>query len=186
MRSTLQAPWLHLGPFTIFDIETTGLSPTQDRIVELAAIRVNKDGECLRFESLIDPERAIPPRATQVHGITDEMVRSAQNFHEIGIKFTDFARSTILVAHNARFDLSFLQESLARTGRQIWKGKVMNTIPLIKQAYPGLPSYSLQYLRKRFGLDEDKGPAHRAFADVEWTLEIFNLTMTALINNCQH
>jgi DNA polymerase III epsilon subunit family exonuclease len=124
----------------------------------------------------------IPFYARKVHGISDEDVADAPSFSEVGIQFLDFAAGSTLVAHNAKFDLSFLQESLARSGRRPWSGKTMDSIPIIKNAYPGLPSYSLQNLRATFNLgDETDGPAHRAFADVEWTLEIFEMAMQGLL-----
>lgn len=174
--------WHDLGPFTIFDLETTGMSPVRDRIVEIAAIRIDLDGAQTRYHSLVNPKVIMSQRIIQVHGISNEMVAEAPVFRVAGVEFMDFARGSTLVAHNARFDLGFLQESLFREGYEIWKGKTMDSIPVIKQAFSGLPSYSLQYLRRRFGLgDEFSGPAHRAFADVEWTLEIFQLALKALL-----
>lgn len=174
--------WFELGPFVIFDLETTGMSAVKDRIVEIAAVRVDIDGDRTRFHSLVNPRMKIPFYARKVHGISDEDVADAPTFSEVGIQFLDFAAGSTLVAHNARFDLSFLQESLARSGRSPWRGKTMDSIPIIKNAYPGLPSYSLQNLRTTFNLgDETDGPAHRAFADVEWTLEIFEMAMQGLL-----
>lgn len=172
--------WHKLGPFTVFDIETTGMSPTLDRIVEIAAIRVDIDGIESRFHSLIDPQCVISEQVIRVHGITNEMVRSCKSFRDVGIEFTTFASNSTLVAHNARFDLSFLQESLYRSGHQLWKGKTLDSIPIIKRSYPGLPSYSLGNLTSNFGL-EAIGKAHRAFVDVELTLEIFRMAMKRLL-----
>lgn len=173
--------WHDLGPFTIFDIETTGMSPVYDRIVEIAAIRVELDGTQEKFHTLINPECLIANRLTRIHGITNEMVADAPCFKNIGKNFIEFSKSSTLVAHNARFDLGFLQESLNREDIELWKGKTLDTIPLVKQAYPGLPSYSLSALRHIFGLSYNGGPAHRAFADVEWTFEIFSLSMKKLM-----
>jgi DNA polymerase III epsilon subunit family exonuclease len=173
--------WHDYGPFTIFDIETTGMSPVYDRIVEIAAIKVELDGTQKRFHSLVNPECFISKKLTRIHGITNEMVAGAPCFRNIGEDFLEFSEASTLVAHNARFDLGFLQESLNRDGIELWKGKTLDSIPLIKQAYPGLPSYSLSALRHIFGLNYNGGPAHRAFADVEWTLEIFSLAMKKLI-----
>ncbi len=173
--------WHDHGPFTVFDIETTGMSPVCDRIVEIAAIKVELDGTQKRFHTLINPECLISDRLTRIHGITNEMVANAPCFGKIGKDFVEFSESSTLVAHNARFDLGFLQESLNREGIELWKGKTLDSIPLIKQAYPGLASYSLSALRHVFGLSYDGGPAHRAFADVEWTLEVFSLAMKKLM-----
>ena len=180
-KSPIPDEWYRLGPFTVFDVETTGMSPVFNQIVEIAAIRIDLDGVQSRYQALVDPGCSIPSRLTAIHGITNDMVRSSDTFTQAGYNFMNFCKGSTLVAHNARFDLSFLQESLTRVGLRPWKEKTMDTIPLIKRAYPGLPSYSLQKLRFHFGLDQGIGPAHRAFADVEWTLEIFARTMKKLL-----
>jgi len=175
--------WHSLGPFTVFDLETTGCSQYRDRIVEIAAVRVDLDGACSRFSSLVHPGMPVPAQATKVHGITDEMLKDAPKFHDVAYQFLDFAKDSKLVAHNARFDLSFLQESLFRSGLPLWKGGAFDSIVLTRKAYPGLPSYSLQALRAHFALD-DEGQAHRAGADVEWTVQIFSMAMKRLFETC--
>ena len=179
--------WHELGPFTIFDLETTGMSAANDRIVEIAAIKVGKDGIQERFTTLVNPGVRIPPQVSRVHNITNDMVITAPFFTQAAWEFMQLAEDSTLVAHNARFDLSFLQESLSRGGMQLWRGKTMDSIPIIKRAYPGLKSYSLGYLRSYFGLgaENPSAQAHRAFADVEWTLEIFGMAMDALIKASQ-
>ena len=175
--------WHELGPFTIFDLETTGMSAVRDRIVEIAAIKVNQDGTQERFTSLVNPGIRIPWQVSKVHNITDDMVITAPFFSEAASTFMQISEGSTLVAHNARFDLSFLQESLNREGFPLWNGKTMDSIPIIKRAYPGLQSYSLGYLRNYFGLggENPSAQAHRAFADVEWTLEIFGMAMDSLV-----
>ena len=174
--------WYELGPFTVFDVETTGMSPAGDRIVELAALRVDCDGSEREFHTLINPGRSIPPDVIAVHHITDEMVQGAPHFAIVGREFLNFAEDSTLVAHNAHFDLSFLQESLARTGLPLWKNKTMDSLRLIRTTHPGLPSYSLQNLRARFRLDSDSSmQAHRAAADVEWTTQLLEIALTAAI-----
>jgi len=111
--------WHEFGPFTVFDVETTGMSPVHNRIVEIAAARIDQNGTITRFQSLVNPGCPIPPQVSCVHLITDEMVADAPKFHEVGYKFLDMARGSTLVAHNARFDLGFLQESLARCGLEL-------------------------------------------------------------------
>jgi DNA polymerase III subunit epsilon len=171
--------WHSLGPFTVFDLETTGCSPHRDRIVEIAAVRAELDGSLSRFSTLVDPGVSIPPQATRVHNITNEMVKGSPLFHDAAYQFLDFAKGSKLVAHNARFDLSFLQESLFRSGLPLWKGGSYDSIVLTRKAYPGLPSYSLQSLRVQFDLDAE-GEAHRAAADAEWTMQIFAMAMKRL------
>ncbi|MDD3118687.1 MAG: 3'-5' exonuclease [Victivallales bacterium] len=176
---TLQ--WHELGPFTIFDMETTGLSPSRDRIVELAAIRIDRDGVETRFQSLVNPGRRIPPAATRIHHITDDMVAVAPTFRTMIPEFMTLARDSTLVAHNARFDLGFLQEGLSRSGYELWKGNTMDTLKLTRTAFAGLPSYSLQSLRGSLQLPDIDGEAHRAGADVEWTLHLLRKTLSALL-----
>ena len=175
--------WYELGPFTVFDLETTGMSPTNDRIVEIAAMRVDLTGEYSEFHTLLHPGRTIPPGATRVHHITNEMVADAPRFQHIGHDFLEFARNSTLVAHNARFDLSFLQESLARCGLPLWQGKTMDSLLLVRKHYPGLPSYSLQNLRGVLKLDrtEDDLTAHRAGDDVVWTMRLLETLLSRLI-----
>jgi DNA polymerase III epsilon subunit family exonuclease len=175
--------WYEKGPFVVFDLETTGLSPSRDAVVEIAAVRVDTNGKEKRFSSLVNPERKIPARASQVHGIYYTDVINAPTFETAGRNFLDFAEGAILVAHNAKFDLAFLQESLNRYNLPLWEGNTLDSIAIIKAAYPGLPKYNLQSLRKYFDLGKHvKGPAHRAFADVEWTVEIFAMSMQSLID----
>jgi len=174
--------WFKLGPFTVYDTETTGMSPTGDRIVEIAAVRVGADGERTTFHSLVNPGRPIPSPLSAIHGITDEMVSVAPAFCEVAPLFLAFAADSTLVAHNARFDLSFLQESLFREGLETWSGKTLDTIRLMKMAYPGMESYSLGALRKAFALDDDAGPAHRAYADVQWTVDVLSFALRRLLN----
>ena len=176
------AGWHKLGPFTVFDLETTGMSPVRDRIVEIGAVRVETDGTLSRYETLVNPGMPIPWQVTKVHGIDDEMVADAPKFKDAAYPFLDFIRGSKLVAHNARFDFSFLQESLARTALPIWKYGIYDSIVLIRRAYPGLSSYSLQSLRQSLGLgqESDESRPHRAGYDAELTMEAFAMAMRRL------
>lgn len=176
--------WYEYGPFTVFDIETTGMRATCDRIVELAAVQVSTDGHYLRYQTLINPERVIPSELISIHHITNEMVASAPVFAEIAPEFMEFAAGSVLAAHNARFDLSFLQESLARCGMEQWHGRTLDTLKLVQKTYPGLPSYRLQYLRRIFQLDDlSEQAAHRAGADAEWTMQLLGITIDKLMGS---
>ncbi len=181
-ESTENKRWHELGPFTIFDLETTGLSPSRDRIVEIAAIRIELDGATTRFQSLVNPGCPIPAAATRVHNISNEMVSAAPTFRNVAPEFMTLARGSTLVAHNARFDLGFLQESLFRAGHELWKGQTMDTLKLTRQVFAGLPSYSLQNLRFSLDLPQVAGQAHRAGDDVEWTLHLLRKILTTLLH----
>lgn len=179
--------WYELGPFVVFDVETTGMSRTRDRIVQLAARRIDIDGRVSTFDSFVNPGRPIPIAAMRIHHITDAMVANAPKFSDVGMRFLDFSEGATLVAHNAMFDLGFLQESLNRCGLPLWRGRTMDSIPLTRRAFPGLPSYSLQELRTALDLDEPDGEiltAHRADSDVVWTVRLLRKVLETLIANC--
>ena len=171
--------WCELGPFTVFDFETTGMSPVYDRAVELAALRVETDGSTSEFQSLINPRRNIPSGVTAIHHITEAMVAGAPSFYAVAKEFLDFASGSVLVAHNARFDLAFLQEGLARCGLPLWRGRTLDSLRLAKRCYPGLPSYKLQQLRELLQLEDECGndQPHRAGADVYWTMQVLRLSL---------
>lgn len=173
--------WHELGPFTVFDVETTGMSPVYDRIVEIAALRIDVDGTESRYSTLVNPGRRIPYAVSRVHHITDDMVADAPCFETVGAAFLEFASGSTLVAHNARFDLSFLQESLARCGMMPWEGKTMDTLRLVRNTHPGLNSYKLQDLRITLDLECGNGTAHRAGSDVEWTAVLLRKSLSVLI-----
>ena len=176
--------WYDLGPFTVFDVETTGLSPRNDRLVELAALRIDRDGVETTFHALIHPGRPIPACASRVHHITDEMVADAPHFPQIGHEFLKFISGSTLVAHNARFDLGFLQESLNRGGLPLWKGNTMDTLLLSRRVYPDLASRKLQDLRVLLNLPDPcggTGQAHRAGADVAWTKELLKHLLECIL-----
>lgn len=172
--------WQELGPFTIFDLETTGLIPIRDRIVEIGAVRIEQDGTWSKFTTLVNPGIAIPVRAQSVHGISDEMVAGAPSFKDAAYQFLSFIEGSKLVTHNARFDLGFMQENLARTGLPLIKTGAYDSIQLIRKAFPRLPSYSLQSLRVTLHLPEVEGDPHRAMFDAELTAHAFSLAMKQL------
>ena len=179
--------WYELGPFVVFDVDTTGMNRTMDRIVQLAAQRIDTDGSISTFDSFVNPGRPIPLAAMRVHHITDAMVANAPKFSDVGMRFLDFSSGATLVAHNAIFDLGFLQESLNRCGLPLWRGKTMDSIPLTRRAFPGLPSYRLQELRVALNLDEPEEEtltAHRADSDVVWTVRLLRKVLEALIAGC--
>ena len=171
--------WYELGPFTVFDFETTGMSPVRDRVVELAALRIDADGSESAFHSLVNPGCRIPPGVTAVHHITDDMVAEAPRFADVARDFLEFAEESTLVAHNAMFDLGFLQEGLARCGLPLWRGKTLDSLKLARRCFPDLASYRLQQLRRELQLDDDpdNAQAHRAGADVYWTMQLLRRSL---------
>jgi DNA polymerase-3 subunit alpha (Gram-positive type) len=158
--------------YVVFDVETTGLSPTEgDRVIEFAALKVRGGKITDRLVSLVDPCRALA--AQEVHGITEEMLHGAPKSHEVMPKIIEFLGSATLVAHNASFDVKFLANELALAGRKLHEDTpVIDTIKMAKCFLPHLTSYRLEYVARSLGLTI--GTTHRAQADAELTVQLFD------------
>jgi DNA polymerase III subunit epsilon len=153
--------------FIAFDLETTGLSAAMDRIVEIAAVRFLETGEEIaRFQTLVNPERPVPPGAFAVHGLPDHLLAQAPTAREVLPAFLAFlgdASGTALLAHNAAFDAGFLGTELSRAGLPIPECAIFDTLALARRRLPMLPSHRLQAVVAHLGLDS-RG-THRAMAD---------------------
>ena len=159
--------------FVVFDLETTSMKPENGYIVDIAALRV-RGGEVVdRFESLVNPGRAIIGH--QIHGISDEDVASAPTAAEILPRFAEWVGDVPVVAHNVGFDLPFVLRHMPN--EVSWQPKaVFDTLELAYQLYPDAGSYKLADLM-RFVFGREHGAAHRAMPDAEATADLFiNLT----------
>ena len=161
-----------LPPLTIFDIETTGLDPARGhRIIELAGVRYeNGTITAETFNSFVNPEREIPLEARQIHKISDEEVRGAPGIEEVLPKFLDFAKGSILVAHNASFDYGFLQVAKEMCWGYIELPECLCTMRLSQSLYPKDFRHNLDIIAKKFGL-EMPGARHRALDDAMLTVK---------------
>lgn len=158
--------------FVVFDVETTGLSALDgDRIIEIAALKF-KDGKIInQFHSLINPKRPMPPEATAINQITQEMLSAAPYAQDVLPGMIDFIAGACLVGHNVRFDLGFLCYELSLMGRRLNDGTpVVDTLKMAKELIPYLSSYRLSYLANSLGISV--GQTHRAMADVELTANV--------------
>jgi DNA polymerase III epsilon subunit family exonuclease len=154
------------------DVETTGLSPTRDRLVEVAAVCAQDGVEDGVFEALVNPGRPIPWDALRIHGITDAMVRDCPPAGAVLPAFLDFcATADALVAHNARFDVAFLREECRRAGLPPLAMPVFDTCAIARRLMPGRASYSLEMLCASLGLSH--GQSHRALQDARDCLAVF-------------
>lgn len=157
--------------FVAFDLETTGLSPSNDRIVEIGAVKF-RNGTIIDQKSwLVNPGRSIPWLVQQVHGITDAMVRDAPDFVTVYKEFSEFIEGAVLMAHNARFDVSFLSAEIARAGFPPPPNKVIDTLKLFRNWFPNAPSYSLADIVNFTKVEP--GLFHRALEDSAYLYFVF-------------
>ena len=156
--------------FAIIDVETTGGSARFERITEIAIVLHDGVRELDRFSTLLNPERSIPYNITMLTGITNEMTATAPRFFEVAKRIVEMTDGAVFVAHNAKFDYSFVQEEFARLGYP-YKRKTLCTVKLARKAMPGLPSYSLSNLKKHLGIFAER--SHRALDDTLATAQLF-------------
>lgn len=146
-----------------YDTETTGVRPDKDRVIEIAAFDPVQNRT---FEKLINPGIPIPPDATAIHHISNEMVKDAPSFAQIGIEFTEFCSGeTVLIAHNNdTFDMLFLRNEYNRHGLELPQWKYLDSLKWARRYRPDLPRHSLQFLREVYQIAANN--AHRALDDV--------------------
>ncbi len=159
--------------YTVFDTETTGLQPAEgDEIIQIGAARI-VNGKLLRqesFEQLVDPQRSIPEAGIPIHGIRPDMVAGQPTILEVLPSFHTYARDTVLVAHNAAFDMRFLQLKEQATGLR-FDQPVLDTLLLSAVVHPNQPSHRLEHIAERFGITVVG--RHTALGDAMVTAEVF-------------
>lgn len=163
--------------YVVLDLETTGLSPKCDEIIEFAGVKYRYGEEVESFETLIKPDCELSPLAEAVNGISSEMLSDAPCL-EIALPLIyDFLGTTPIVAHNAPFDVRFLTLAYEAKG---WKfdNAVFDTLKLAKKAFPNLSSYKLSKLKEEFNILSTG--SHRALPDVQATAELFCICIDAL------
>ncbi len=169
----LPEDWEELSYFAV-DVETTGLDARSCRIVEIGGLLfrpADEDFEGRRIARLVNPGIPIPHVVIGVHGITDEDVHDQPAFAEIAPEFLELARGAVLVAHNAPFDLGFLQNELARAALPRLVNSVLDSLVMARAAFPGQPSYSLPRLAAALRIKQ--GRSHRALDDAIASARIF-------------
>lgn len=154
----------YVKDYVVFDLETTGVNPERDVIIEISAVRVC-DGEVVaEYSTLVNPKRHIPAGATAVNGITDDMVRDAPDIREAIAGFMDFIGDDILVGHNIHtFDMNFAYDAAWRALEKELKNDYIDTLYLSRHCLPELRHHKLTDISEYFHIDT-KG-AHRALND---------------------
>ena len=173
MARDLQDRRLDSLSYTVFDTETTGLDPSRgDEIIQIGATRI-VNGKSLHregFEQLVDPQRPVPTASTQIHGITPDMLRGQPDIRTVLGAFHAYALDTVLVAHNAAFDMRFLQLKETTSG-VAFDQPVLDTLLLSDLVHPMQQSHGLEALAQRLGVQVQG--RHTALADAIVTAEVF-------------
>ncbi|MFV0275469.1 MAG: PolC-type DNA polymerase III [Bacilli bacterium] len=169
--------------FVVFDTETTGFNATGgDQMIEIGAVKL-KNGEIIdEFSKLIDPKRPIPKKITEITKITDEMVIGMQSEEEVVKEFLEFVGNDPLVAHNATFDMSFLNSALDKYNINPIKNIIIDTLMLSRLIDSNETRHSLSYITKRYNVSFDEKGHHRASYDAKATAIVLNKMFEKLEN----
>ena len=155
--------------FVVLDLETTGLIPKTDRILEIGAVKV-VDGEIKeRYSTFINPQMEIPRRITELTGITGDMVKDAPLREEAVHGLVEFCQDLPLLGHNILFDYSFVKHDAVNLGL-VFEKEALDTLQIARQALPELESRSLEFLCSYYGIRREN--AHRAMDDAMETLDL--------------
>ncbi len=158
-------------PFIVVDVETTGSRPfAGDRVTEVAAVRVCNGSATVVFDSLINPERPIPPQITAITNITWSMVKGAPRFAEVCDQLLGVLEGHVFVAHNASFDWRFISAEVERATRRPLQGRTLCTVRLARKLLPQLRRRNLDSVTNYYGIDI--GARHRAGGDALATAHV--------------
>lgn len=160
----------------VFDTETTGLSPEKgDRLVEIGAVElINHLPTGRTYHQYINPERDVPEEVVAVHGLTEEFLKDYPVFADIASDFIEFVgEDGVLVAHNATFDMNFINYELKKIGRDGYSfDRVVDTLEIARKMFPGAKN-NLDALCKRFGVDNSSRTLHGALLDADLLAKVY-------------
>lgn len=163
--------------YCVLDLETTGFSAVNEKITEIGVMKI-KDGEVIdQFSCFVNPEKHIPRRVTEVTNITDDMVKDAETIEKVFPKLLAFIQDTVLVAHNAPFDIGFLKQNAKRLGYE-FDFTYIDTLSLAKDLFPDYKKYKLGKIAENLGIKVEV--AHRALDDVDTTVKVFKVMLDML------
>ena len=159
--------------FVVFDTETTGFYAGSDTLIEIGAVKIQNGKIIDRFDELIDPKRKIPKKITELTFITDEMVKGKDSEENVTKRFLEWAKDYPMVAHNAKFDISFLKASCNKYNLKEFDQTVFDTMSIARILHPEWPNHKLQTLTKKLDIPWDEEKHHRADYDAEGTALAF-------------
>ena len=154
--------------FVALDVETTGLSPFANELIEISAIKYEGNKKIDTFSTLVKPKVEIPYYITKITGITNDMVKTAPQIEDVMSELVSFVGDLNIVAHNANFDYKFIQNY---SNYSFSKNKVIDTVPIGRKLYPELPNHKLGTIARYIGITEDR--FHRAEFDCECCAKIY-------------
>ena len=158
--------------YCVFDLETTGISHITEKITEVGILKI-KNGQVIdTFECFVNPEKPIPEKVVEITHITDDMVKDAETIDKVMPKILDFMGDSVLVAHNADFDIVFLKYNCAQLGLEL-NNTYIDTLRLAKAIFPDFSKYKLGIIADKLGIKVDV--AHRALDDVKTLVEVFKV-----------
>lgn len=162
----------YVSDYVVFDLETTGISPIEDKVIELSAIKVKHHEIVGEFSTLVNPKGFIPPEASRVNGITDDMVKDAPGMEEVLKKFTDFIGDEILIGHNIHdFDMKFIYRDIEKYMGLFLGNDYIDTLPLARFVLPNLRKHRLVDLAEYYKISSEG--AHRALNDCRMNREVY-------------
>ena len=163
--------------YCVLDLETTGFSAKTEKITEIGVMKV-KDGKVLdEFACFVNPEKPIPERVVEVTKITDDMVKDAETIDKVFPKLLEFLGDSVLVAHNAEFDIGFLKQNAENLGYD-FDYTYVDTLKMAKDIFPDFKKYNLGKIAEKLKIHVDV--AHRALDDVDTTVKVMNVMMDTL------
>ncbi len=163
--------------YCVLDLETTGFSFRTEKITEVGIMKV-KNGEVIdEFSCFVNPEKPIPQRVVEVTNITDDMVKDAETIDKVMPKILEFVGDSVLVAHNADFDIGFLKYNAQNLGLKL-ENTYLDTLRLAKDLFPDYKKYKLGKIAENLGIKVEV--AHRALDDVDTTVKVLNVMLKML------
>lgn len=168
--------------FVVFDTETTGFNAGGgDQMIEIGAVKICGDEIIDRFDELIDPKRPIPRKITELTCITDEMVQGKDDEETVTKRFLEWAGDAPMVAHNAKFDISFIEMAMMKYNLGEFKNTVIDTLEVSRALDQGFARHNLSALVKRYNVPWEEDAHHRADYDAEGTAHVFSKMIQKLI-----
>lgn len=163
--------------YCVLDLETTGFSATTEKITEVGIMKMQNGEVVDSFSCFVNPQKHIPQRVSEVTNITDEMVADAETIDEVFPKILDFIKDSVIVAHNAGFDVGFLKQTAKNLGYE-FDYTYLDTLSLAKDLFPEYKKYKLGKIAENLGIKVEV--AHRALDDVDTTVKVFKVMLDML------